>query len=323
MRHAFAPLGLGLALFAVAPGASAQAAEGIAETLFNEGRLALEWGELDVACEKLRESDRLDPANGTKFNLADCEEKRGRLASAFELYQKLSVSLPANDERRPYVTQRAAELETRVPRLVIALAPGAPPDTQVKLGSLTLTAASFGSYLPIDPGTVTLVASSPASSRTYKVTLKEGERKTVEVTPLAEPKPAAAKGASAAKPAQAEKKQEQPQGSGGTRTLGFVLGGVGAAGLIFGTVTGIMTISKKNEGDENCNDDLKLCNQRGFDANESARTLGVMSTVGFVVGAAGLGAGAYLLLTSDSDEQVALGTRLNAGSASLVVDGRF
>src|SRR5882672_2555090 len=80
-----------------APRANAQNGAA-ADALFQEGQAALERGDLDIACPKLRESDRLDPANGTKLNLADCEEKRGHLASAWELYRKLSETLPAGDE---------------------------------------------------------------------------------------------------------------------------------------------------------------------------------------------------------------------------------
>src|SRR5258708_23407364 len=67
--------------------ADAQESSAAAETLFNDARAAMAKKQLDVACEKFRESDRLDPAVGTHFNLANCEEQRGHLASAWGLYR--------------------------------------------------------------------------------------------------------------------------------------------------------------------------------------------------------------------------------------------
>ncbi|NOU28880.1 MAG: hypothetical protein HOO96_13330, partial [Polyangiaceae bacterium] len=49
-----------------------------AETLFREGRKALEAGDYAVACAKFAESQRIEPAPGTLLNLAGCEERSGK-----------------------------------------------------------------------------------------------------------------------------------------------------------------------------------------------------------------------------------------------------
>ena len=59
-----------------------------AEVLFQEGRDAVQRGNWPLACSKFRESERLDPGVGTLMNLADCEEKIGRLASAWERWRE-------------------------------------------------------------------------------------------------------------------------------------------------------------------------------------------------------------------------------------------
>ena len=56
--------------------------EPCAEALLQEGRKAMDEKDYDKACQLLRESNRLDPTPATKYNLANCEEKRGRLATA-------------------------------------------------------------------------------------------------------------------------------------------------------------------------------------------------------------------------------------------------
>jgi len=318
MKSACIWLGCGIAAvsLSVTQRAHAQSAAA-ADALFEEGRTALEHGDLDVACPKLEESDRLDPANGTKFNLADCEEKRGKIATAWELYRKLTDSLPADDERLPYAKEHAAALDPRVPRIVLTLAPGAPPNTRLKVGALVLTSASLGTALPVDPGPHEFVVSSGVTSRSYTVTLTEGERRTLEVTPGVR----AAESAPAATSAPVSEPAVPPRVN--LRTWGYVAGGVGAAGVLLGTITGIMGLHEQSVGNDNCSDTLKRCNRTGFDANQSARSLATVSTVGFVVGVVGLGTGTYLLLTSNSQQTLAVGTRMNPESASLSLDGRW
>ncbi len=66
----------------------------------------------------------------------------------------------------------------------------------------------------------------------------------------------------------------------------------GIAGLVVGTVTGIMSMSKKREVDRECAG--SACTPEGKAAADSGRTLGNVSTVAFGVGVVGLGAGVVL-----------------------------
>ncbi len=52
-----------------------------ADALFQQGMQDMEAGKYESACQKFRDSDQLDPTVNTKFNLGDCEEKRGKLAT--------------------------------------------------------------------------------------------------------------------------------------------------------------------------------------------------------------------------------------------------
>jgi hypothetical protein len=67
---------------------------------------------------------------------------------------------------------------------------------------------------------------------------------------------------------------------------------------VFGTALGVVTINKKRTADANCSDRLMTCNTAGIDATEAGRTFGMLSVIGFGVGAAGLATGAYLWLTA-------------------------
>ena len=66
-----------LARPAVAQSTSDKAA---AQAQFDEARKLLKMGDTAAACDKLAESQRLEPAVGTLLNLATCYEKLGRTA---------------------------------------------------------------------------------------------------------------------------------------------------------------------------------------------------------------------------------------------------
>src|SRR3954468_3549725 len=54
-----------------------------AEALFRQGRQLMSEGKTAEACEKFGASERMDPSSGTLLNLADCDAKSGKSASAW------------------------------------------------------------------------------------------------------------------------------------------------------------------------------------------------------------------------------------------------
>ncbi len=292
--------------------AFAQESVSRAEALFRAGRDALRAGDYSRACEQFRESDRLDPQPGTKLNLGACEEKRGRLATALDLFRVVQRELPETDERAVIAKERVTALDKRIPRITFQRAPGAPSGTVVRLGSVELADATLGVEMPLDPGEHDVVVSAPGfAQKRITLDLAEGERRTVEVAPGPKEADAASLGGGTA-----DAGGEQPSSN---RTLAYVLGGVGIAGVVVGGVAGVMTLQKKSTADEECDDQLKICSQAGKDANDAGRTFGTVSTIGFVVGAIGLGAGAYFLLSDSSGKETALGVHPGAGGGLLSV----
>ncbi|SRR5260221_5146264 len=292
-----------------------------AEALFNEGRRAMDAKDYDTACQRFHESNRLDPAVGTLLNLAVCETTRGHVATAWELFRATSEKLAHDDPRREYVTSQLGQIEPRLPRLTMRLAPGAPLDTKAKEGSTELSGAAFGVALPMDPGKHAFVIEAPGyEPRQIEVELVEGAKQDLEIAP-GPVKPAATARETVAAPAAATAPapDEGQKRGHDTRLIGWIAGGVGVAGLGVGLTTGIMALGKKSTTDEQCSDQLKRCSPVGSDAASSGRTLATVSTISWITGALGIGAGAYFILTStpSSGSKTALGTQLYAGGGEL------
>ena len=82
-----------LAVLAVATPAVADGAADRAEAkrLFDSGRAAITAGKIEDACTMFEASFKLEPAIGTKLNLADCLERKGLLAAAYRLFDEAAV----------------------------------------------------------------------------------------------------------------------------------------------------------------------------------------------------------------------------------------
>ena len=305
---------LPLALLVTASGvARAEGANpAAAEALFDQGRAALAQGDFDTACGRFRESDRLDPALGTRFNLADCEEKRGHLATSWSLFRGVVAQLADGDDRLPVAQRRLAALEPRVPRLTMVLPRSAPRSTHVKEGNIEYDEASFGVALPLDPGMhhLTIVCAGHAD-RTLDVALEPGETAEVRITP------------GAVLPTVDENPPSPKARTEGHRTLGYVLAGVGATGLLVGAVSGVLVLHQKSIYDDNCDMRREICNQTGKDAEAAGRALSVVSVAGFATGIAATVAGSYFILTSGEGRETALSGALTPETAFFSVRQSF
>ena len=248
-------------LVAYAPAtARAQAASDLsglsAEALFAEGRRLMAEGQTREACDKFRESERLDPAVGTLLNLARCEKTLGRTASAWLDYREAaSRAHAAGEVKRERVAREEADaLSGLLPHLHVNVPPSAQLDGLALTIDATVCPSSlWNSSLPLDPGTHTLTARAPGFEPwTTSVALAPAEEREAVVPALerrSEPPTSPAPGA-AATPAltplperttaaspvsRAHPLQPTAQrGSDPLKLTGFVVGGVGAALLVTG-----------------------------------------------------------------------------------------
>lgn len=326
MRLRFRWAGVAAAMLLTLP-AHADRDPAAAAALFREGRDAAKKGDLATACPRFAESFRLDPAVGTLLNLADCEEKTGRIASAWQKFGQAADMLPAGDGRAEMARKKVGELAPRVPKLTVRVAPGSPDDTRVTKDGVELGRASWGVALPVDPGAHVVVAVAPGrAEQRFPVTLAEGKSAELVVRPgepTAAPPPATSSASAPPPPPKAT-----ASAAGGTteaaapsRTGAYVALGVGGVGLVVGAVTGLMLRSKNATVKEQC-DAEKRCTQEGADAASAGRSLKWPNVAAWGIGFAGVGVGTWLLLRPDG-KKVEVGGVVAPGRAGLRVGGSF
>jgi hypothetical protein len=278
---------------AVAQGSSATAIGSAAERLFSEGRALLDEGNLELACTKFEESYQLAPgAMGTLFNLALCNERRGRLATAWiEQQEVLAASRATRPDRVALAEERLRAIAPRVTTLTI-VAPHAAetPTLVVTLDGVALPASSW-SNLKIDGGQHKVAAAAEGRAiytEPLDAPVEHGEL-TVTIPPLEriaiEPRqtPAAnTEAAPAAPPAADSSNASAPPGRASSATLGWILGGTGLAAAALGAGFGVSVLAQADDPSK-------------YDAlNAQAWVANIAIPLGVVLA----GAGAYLVLSS-------------------------
>ncbi|WP_437275394.1 hypothetical protein WME90_29575 [Sorangium sp. So ce375] len=288
-----------------------------AEALFERGLADMQAGRYETGCKALAESERIDPQPGTLFTLASCEAQWGHVATAaahfkdyLARFDRLTPAEQARQGIRPSLSKQELErLAPRVPKLALSLPPGATAGTVVTRDGVELGEAALGLALPVDPGEHRISIQTPGSPvREQRITIAEGETKQLTLglsetpapAPPRPPPPSPLPAGPEAAPAPAG--PDTPAGPGGRRTAMVVAGGLGAAGLALGGITGALVLGKKGTIDEHCGSgihaaDPKACDTTGRDAGNSANTLATVSTIGFAVGLAGAGTALVLFLT--------------------------
>lgn len=302
---------LGLAALVTSTGAAAAADPVTAEALFREARDAARAGDYAAACPKFAESQRLGPAVGTLLNLARCEGKLGRVATAWQHLRQVIDQLSPADDRLAYARAELAALELRLPRLTLVLDPAVPEDAVLVRDGVSIGRAAMGSAIPIDPGEhVIELRVADRTLRTERVTLVEGEHRTLVLTadpagePMAQPveptpEPAdATRGAFVPRPIPAERR---PSGPEPIATAGWIALAVGATGVSVGAVTGGFAIHRQGVMRDHC-DATVACDPEGLDAAESGATFAAVATFSTVLGLSAIAAGGILLLASPSEE---------------------
>lgn len=293
-----------------------------AQSLFYEARTLMGKNRYAEACPKLEESMRLDPGIGTQFNLADCNEHIGKIASAWASFLEVAAQAKAANqgEREKVARKRAQALEGKLPKLLIEV-PSSLPGLEVKRDGTLVGGASYGTAIPVDPGSHKISATAPGKLP-WETQVQTSEGKTARVSiprdlPNAPVAAAPAPAVPIGPPAQPAPAAPPPPPSGVTsssfttesfpspvteergstqRTLGWIVTGLGAAGLGVGGAFGISSISNRDEARQYCTGDV--CNAQGVELRGDAIRDGNVATVAMIAGGATLAGGLLLVLTA-------------------------
>jgi hypothetical protein len=298
-----------------------------ARTLAQEGRDALTRKDYPTAADRFTRASAIVNAPTLLVGLAQAQVGLGKLVSAMETYSRvIREGLPPNPPA-PFVraleeARKGAEaLGPRIPFVIVDVKGPTAGASKVVIDGLVVPSAALGMRRPIDPGRHEVRVEAPSfatSQKTFEVAEGKVESVTLVMTPLTGP----AAVAPASEPPLHEAPQELPPGAAhgpsGRRVAAFVVGGVGIAGLVVGGATGGLVLGKKGTIQANCGlgGDPAACNHTGFLAASSAKTLGIVSDVGFAVGGAAVVTAVILLVTDHAPKRVGLpGVWIGAPSA--------
>jgi len=116
-----------------------------------------------------------------------------------------------------------------------------------------------------------------------------------------------------------------PTSAGGTqRLVGLVVGGTGVAGLVVGSIFGLVSKSTYDNAFRNeCHGTTNGCSTKGEEDGQNAHTQAVVSTVGFIAGGVLLAGGAVLYFTAPNGDSVAVAPAIGSDGAGLALRGRW
>lgn len=265
---------------------------------FMAGMKAFDANKYDEALQAFRDSYRSVASPNSHLMIARTLVKLGRLGEAYEEYEKTQKEAEEDakvDKKYAKAGKSAADerdaLRSKIALLSVQVT-GAGGGDQLTVGGRQIDQADWSKPVPVDPGNVDVVLESASGKTTRKqVTATAGGTPTVQIAPAA---PAAAT-------AKSETKADVSTSGIDKRTLAYIAGGVGAAGLVTFGVFGILNNSKYGDLKDACPDNS--CPPGKKSEADTGRTYQTVANVGLVVGIVGLAGGTALYILSTRDDK--------------------
>jgi tetratricopeptide (TPR) repeat protein len=280
-----------------------------ARTLMQQGDKQFAAGDYRGAASSYRAADNIVAVSTTGLALAKALAQLGQLVEAVDVLQRV-INAPKPDREAPLLAQARkdavaldVDLAARIPTLQITVI-GPPADVPVKLQIDGVAIDDAARTLPqrLNPGEHTVTASAMGfHDNSAKATLAEREQKQIEIKLEAkppEPKPPEAPPVAlpppVAKPVRPDVPRVAPDRSSSTRTVSWIGFGVGAAGLVMGSVTGGLSLSKQSKLESECPENT--CTEDKRADHDSIIALANASNAGFIIGGVGVAVGTVALV---------------------------
>jgi len=339
-------MGTGAALLAsqlVAGGpASAQTKEELdkARAMFLEGVTLAAANNCSAAIGKYQAVAKVKMTAQVAFNIAECEERLGKLVSALGSY-RLAASLVTDNkpvEVSSHVGDRIKSLEERVPRLVLQRTE---QTSRIELDGVEIGSSQVGQENFVDPGTHT-VSGKIGETEVWRetVTLQEKEKKTITVKIDIEkfkppPKATASASATDTAPAPTATAVVEPP----SKVPAYVVGGAGVLSLGIGFALMGASLGTASELEKLCGTDHD-CPASAKSKYDSGRTTAGASEALLIAGGVGIAAGIVLFVRASSaskppatgsasvsraapSPEIGVAVRGGAGTGGLSLIGRF
>jgi len=259
-----------------------------ARTLMDQGHVLQEKGNLEEALKHFKAADDIMHVPTTAVPVAKLQAALGLLVEARDT---LASSMRRTPEKatdpQPFKDARSegerldGSLAGRVPGLTITVKGAAGGEKPaLALDGLDVPAAALGLPRAVNPGHHVVVARTATAEGRQDLDVREGEQKQVEITLVSTGAPAV------------QAPRGTPDTAGSSRTshspglVTWVGVGLGGAGVIAGSVTGLMAISKAPGLTSECAN--HVCGPTAHSDLASANMLATVSDVAFA--AAGVGA---------------------------------
>jgi hypothetical protein len=272
-----------------------------ARSLMDEGDKKRDGGDLKGALKSYEAADAIMKVPTTGLEVAKAQIALGLLLEARETLGRV-LRIPAKPtDPPPFVAARKSaetmnsEVGPRIPSIQITLqnADGN-TNAQMMIDGEPIPAAAAFAPRKVNPGAHAVVVKAGSFDKKLDVNVAERETKTVTVD-LKEKPPEVVKAAGPEEKPSTEKTNALP------KILMFGGFGLAAVGVGVGAVTGLMSISKTNDLKDICTNDKCPVDKQG--EIDDAKGLGNISTIAFIVGGVGVGAGIVGLVLSRKEKR--------------------
>lgn len=285
-----------------------------ARRLATEAATHYEAGEYELALDLFLRAGQLYDAPTLKFWQARCLEQLGRLVEAEARYAEVARTRVDDNAPEAFLSAQRdseaalAELRKRLPTITIVIH-RAKDISKVELDGRVLPPPLVGAPVAVDPGThVIKVTRSSGPERVESVAIVESQAQVVHVNfdapkemPLV--------------PIMPQTPDEPERGFPWRTTVGLSSLVLGTIGIGVGVFAGVKAMDKHQTLEENCEDGK--CGRAYHGDIDSFHKWRNVSTAGYAVGIAGLGAGAVLLWWGDADEESRTALELHPDGAAL------
>lgn len=257
-----------------------------ARSLMDDGDAKRDKGDFKAALKSYEAADAIMHVPTTGLEVARAQVQLGLLLEARETLGRVGRIPPKAGEPAAFTAARKtadglmAEIGARIPSVTVVVTnaePGQP--TVVVFDNEVVPPAASQAPRKVNPGRHTVVARSGSLEKKQDIDVAERDAKTVTL----DLKPAAAR---------VDTTDPSTPRSGASplpKILIYGGFGLGAVGVGVGSVTGIMSFSQVSDVKKDCPNDVCPPSRQGD--LDSAKSLGTISTIAFIAGGVGVGAG--------------------------------